>query len=94
MIAGLEGFIGERFGEFGIWWQSLAAGTRRVADSSHGYAFAISFGRRTRLYAAAVSVKFHPTRSCPRCRVLRRFPLVLAQPKTSSIRFLIRIETA
>jgi hypothetical protein len=40
-----------------------------------------SFGRRTRLQAAAVSVSSQPTRAVPRCRVSRKPPVVLIQPK-------------
>jgi hypothetical protein len=39
-----------------------------------------SFGMRIRSYAAAVRTKNHSTKSRPRCRVLRRPPVVLIQP--------------
>ena len=56
------------------------------AESGHGHAAARSLGSRTRLQAAAVRVNIQPTRAMPRCRVLRKLPTVLIQPKLSSIR--------
>jgi len=50
------------------------------ADYERDYSVASSFGSLTRLYAVAVSVNIQPTRSFPRWRVLRKPPLVLAQP--------------
>jgi hypothetical protein len=60
------------------------------AESGHDQAAASSLGRRMRLQAAAVRVNSQPTRAVPRCRVLRRPPTVLIQPKTSSIRLRTR----
>ncbi len=40
---------------------------------------------RIKLYAAAVRTKNHSTRLRPRCRVFRKPPIVLIQPKGSSI---------
>lgn len=47
------------------------------------------FRMRTRLYAAAVRLKYQSTFSTPLYRVLRRLPMVLIQPNVSSIRFRI-----
>ena len=53
-------------------------------------AFFSSFGRRTRLKAAAAKVKAHPTRSVPRNIGRRIPPTVFIQPNASSIRLRIR----
>ena len=74
---------------------AIFPGFRRFeAESGHGQAAAISLGSLTRLYAAAVKVNIHPTRSLPLWRVLRNPPVVLAQPNTSSMRLRMRKETA
>ena len=49
---------------------------------------------RTRLYAACVNVNIHPTRSTPRCFVLRVGPTVLPHPNTCSMRLRFRWLTA
>ena len=54
------------------------------------YALASRVRKRTRLYAAAVKVTIQSTSSPPRCRSLRRPPMVFIQPKTCSISFRLR----
>src|SRR6266851_6474480 len=49
-----------------------------------------SFGSRTKLYAAALSVNIQPTRGVPLWRVLRKPAEDLIQPNTSSIRLRLR----
>ena len=64
-----------------------AAGREACRGTDHCHdaaAAANSLGIRTKLYAAVVKVNIQPTGAVPRWRVLRRPPVVLIQPNTSS----------
>ena len=65
---------------------SLGIGGVR-AHSGHGLASAMRLGSLTRVWAAAVDSNIQPTRPMPLWRVLRGKPVVLIQPKLSSIAF-------
>ena len=79
---------GELMAVAGVVSAALNGVLRHFRHSRHTDAAAgRSFGMRIRLYAAAVRTKNHSTKSRPRCRVFRKPPIVLIQPKGSSIRF-------
>lgn len=59
---------------------------QRPAFTRHQAASASRLRIRTRLYTAVAKVNIHPTRSTPRCLVLRISPTVFNQPKISSTR--------
>ena len=65
------------------------AARRRVRRRGRHAARSSSLGSRVRLQAAIVKVNCRPTRPSPRCLVLRRPAVALAQPKASLIRFRI-----